>query len=79
VRVDASHVEQVRAILAAIPELPEITQRPYLRAQIERMIGEAMGLVEGEWEACELFARQVLEERSDIGSQVPADDDAVEV
>lgn len=78
-RVDASHVEQVRETLDAILELPEITQRPYLRAQIERMIGEAMGLVEGEHQACELFARQVLEERSDIGAEVPTDDDAVEV
>lgn len=76
---DASHPDQVREILAGILDDPEIARSTYLSIRIGRIIGEAMGLVEGEHEAYERVWAQVLEERAEIGSQVPGRDDEVEV
>ena len=78
-RADAGHPEQVRETLAGILAEPEITRNTYLSIRIGRIIGEAMGLVEGEHEANERVWAQVLEERAEVGSQVPGRDDEVEV
>ena len=77
--IDASHPDQVREILAGILDDPEIARSTYLCLRIGRIIGEAMGLVEGEHEANERVWAQVLEERAEIGSRVPGSDDEVEV
>ena len=69
-RVDASHVEQVRETLEAILAQPEIERNTYLVIRVGRIIGEAMGLVEDQHAACERAWGQWLEEQREYGDVV---------
>ena len=55
-----SHPEQVREVLAGILAEPEIARNTYLCFRVGRIIGEAMGLVEGEHEASERAWTQLV-------------------
>ena len=78
-KADASHPEQVRAVLAGILAEPEIARNTYPCLRVGRIVGAAMGLGEGEHEAHARAWAPGREARAEYGSQVPADGDGVEV
>ena len=69
-RADASHPDQVREVLGAILEQPEIARNTYLSIRVGRIIGEALGLVEDQHAACERAWGQWLEEQREYGDVV---------